>query len=250
MATPSVSPLRFRGAPRSVEGLSVLTAQRPLTAALSLNLKLPRSMQAAPFTVQTEPIGSTATRLRFSLPESTPPGTYEGTVQIGPESYPVTVEVEPHAYLAISPRQLILVVEPGSEVTSELTIVNSGNVPCEITKAHAFGLFDVKGADRALGAALADPQVKGEARLARLMDEAADNHGGLVRVAIRDGADVIEPGEVRTLRVALRFSEHLKPGQSYWGTWPLYNLQYYVKVDVTRSAPPAPKRSATHKESS
>ncbi len=251
MATTSIRPLRFRGSPRSVEGMSTLAPQRPLTAPLSLDLKLPRSLQAAaPLTVQTEPIGSSATRLRFSLPEATPPGVYEGTVRIGKETYPITVEVEPQAYLVVSPRQLIVQAAAGAEVTADLTIVNSGNVPCEITKTHAFGLFDVKGADRAIGAALADPEVKGQARLGRLMDEAADNHGGLVRVAVRDGAGVVEPGELRTLQVTLHFSERLKPGHTYWGTWPLHNLEYYVKIDVSSSSPTATKRSGTHKESS
>jgi hypothetical protein len=251
MATTSVNPLRFRGSPRSVESLSALTPQRPLTAALSLDLKLPRSVQAAaPLTVQTEPIGALATRLRFSLPETTPPGVYEGTVQIGKETYPITVEVEPHTYLVISPRQLILQAAAGTEVAADLTIVNSGNVPCEITKAHAFGLFDVKGADRAVGAALADPEARGQDRLGRLMDEAADNHGGLVRVAVREGSGVIKPGELRTLHVVLRFSERLKPGHTYWGTWPLHNLEYYVKIDVVSSSPTATKRSESHKESS
>ena len=258
MATHAATPLRFRGSPRIVEGLAPLTPQQALTASLSLDLKLPRAVQqAAPLTVQTVPVGSAATRLRFSLPESTPPGTYEGTVRIGGESYPISVEVVPHPYLAIFPRQLMLEVasphggaSQGSEATVDLTLVNSGNVPCEIGKAHAFGLFDVKGADRAIGAALSDPEEKGQARLNHLMDEAANNHGGLVRVNVREGTGIIEPGELRNLHVTLRFSDRLRPGNTYWGTWPLYNLEYYVKVHVSSPSPAPASGTGTQEESS
>jgi hypothetical protein len=53
-----------------------------------------------------------------------------------------------------------------------------------------------------------------------------------VRVAIREGAGPLEPGAMRELRATLRVSDHLKPGRTYWGTWPLLNLKYYVRVFV------------------
>ena len=244
------SPLRFRGSPRIVEGLAPLTTRQALTASLSLDLKLPQAVQqAAPLTLQTAPVGSSATQLRFSLPELTPPGTYEGTVQIGGESYPIIVEVEPHPYLIISPRQLLLQVVAGTEAMVELTLVNSGNVPCEITKAHVFGLFDVDGVERSIGAALGDSVEKGQGRLNRFLDEVADNHGGLVRVNMREGAGIIEPGEMRNLQAMLRFSDRLKPGRTYCGTWPLFNLEYYVQVNVARPKPAATEKKKTQKES-
>jgi hypothetical protein len=234
MATTDISPIRFHGTPRTVEGLVPLTAKQALTAVLSLDLKLPPAFQqTAPLTLQTVPVGTSATRLRLALPESTPPGTYEGTVQIENISYPIVVEVKPHPYLVITPRQLILQVAPGTEEIVDLMLVNTGNVVCEITKAHLFGLFDVQGVERSIGAALGTSAEKGQGRLNRLMDEAADNHGGLVRVAVREGAGPIEPGALRSVRATLRFSDHLKPGRTYWGTWPILNLKYYVRVFVS-----------------
>lgn len=251
MATSAGLPIRFRGSPRIVEGLAPLTPQQALSVSLLLDLKLPRTVQpTVPLTLQTDPVGSSATRLRFSLPESTPPGTYEGTVQIGGESYPIRVEVEPHPYLVISPRQLLLQVASGQEAIVDLTLVNSGNVPCEIRKAHVFGLFDVEGAERSIGAALGDSAEKGQGRLNRLMEEAADNHGGLVRVNVQEGAGIMEPGELRNLHATLRFSDRLKPKHTYLGTWSLINLEYYVQVDVASPNPAAPERPRTRKESS
>ncbi len=242
MPSDQAAPLRFRGSPRIVQGLAPLNPDQALNAELSLDLKLPQehrvTRQTPEHPLQSVPLSSFASRLRFSLPESTPPGTYEGSVQIGGETYPVVVEVEPHPQLFISPRQLILQATPGQEVTVNLTLGNSGNVTCEIRKAYAFGLFEVNGLDRAIGAALTQAPAEGRTRLDKLMDEVADNHGGSVRVNVREGTGVLAPGELRDLTVTLRFTDRLKPEHTYWGTWPLYNLRYYVKVFVGPS--PAP----------
>ena len=230
------TPIRFRGSPRAVEGLVPIALEPSFTASLSLDLKQARSAQhAIPLALEATPIGSSAMRLQFTLPESTPPGTYNGNVNIGGKSHPITVEVEPRPYLEISPRQLSLQVSPGTEVDIDFTLVNSGNTACEIPKVHAFGLFDVKGAERSIGAALSDPVEVGQGRLGRLMDEVADSHGGLVRVAVKEGAGDLEPGELRNVHATLRFSDHLKSDHTYWGTWPLLNLKYYVRVYVISS---------------
>jgi hypothetical protein len=234
MATTAATPIRFHGSPRVVEGLVPFAPGPAVTATLSLDLKRARAARpATPLALEATPIGSSAMRLQFSLPESTPPGTYDGSVQIGGDSYPITVEVEPRPYLVISPRQLVLQVAPGAEASVDLTLINTGNVACEINKVHAFGLFDVRGVDRSIGAALSDPNEKGQGRLGRFMDEAADSHGGLVRVSVKAGAGSLEPDELRTVRATLRFSDYLKPDRTYWGTWPLLNLKYYVRVTVT-----------------
>lgn len=241
MATTNVMPIRLRGSPRIVEGLAPFPPQEMLTASLTFDLKVPQAGKQAAFTLETDPVGASATRLKFSLPESTPPGTYEGTAQIGGESYPIKVEVEPYPYLVISPRQLLLQIRPGADTTVDLTLVNSGNVPCEITKTHAFGIFDVKGVENSIGTALRDSKEKGQGRLNRLIDEVADHHGGLVRVTINEGVGVIKPGEFRNLRATLRLSDRLKPGYTYWGTWPLFNLKYYVRVYVENQESKPPK---------
>jgi hypothetical protein len=250
MATKADAPIRFRGSPRIVEALAQLTPQQIRSTPLSVDLKLPKSEQpAAPLTLQTESVSPSVARLRFSLPESLAPGNYEGTVQINGESQPIVVEVEPFPYLTISPRQLSLQVKPGSQATVGLTLVNSGNVSCEINKVHAFGLFDVEGAERAVGVAIGSSDEKGQGRLNRLLDEAADNHGGLVRVTVQEGLGAIEPGELRNLKATLRFSDRLKPGHTYTGTWPLYNLRYSVQVYVASPTPAKAKGKQAQEES-
>jgi hypothetical protein len=227
--------LHFRGSPRLVEGLAPVPPLEVAAVPVSINLDLPRQ-KPEPLVVQTAPAGATASRLRFSLPEETPPGTYRGTLQFGGQRYPAVVEVEPHPHLLISPSQLSLQAAPGEEVEIALTIVNDGNVEYEVPRAHGFGLFDVTGVERAIGATLRDSEKNGLERINRLADEVADGHGGLVRVNIKEGAGSIAPGKLSNLRVALRLPKQLKAGQTYSGTWPLLNLRYYVRIYVSNQS--------------
>ena len=78
-----------------------------------------------------------------------------------------------------------------------------------------------------------EEEKKGLERIMRLAEGVADGHGGLVRVNIKEGAGLIAPGKLSNLRVALRLPKQLKSGQTYSGTWPLLNLRYYVRVQVS-----------------
>lgn len=227
--------LLFRGTPRLVEGLAPiplgLVGDRPV----SIDLDLPRQKPEARV-VQIVPAGAIALRLRFSLPEETPPGSYRGKMQLGDQLYTTVVEVEPHPHLLISPSQLSLQAAPGEEVEIALTVANDGNVEYEMPRAHGFGLFDTTGVERAIGATLRDNETVGLARINRLAEEVADSHGGLVRVNVKEGVGLIAPGKLSNLRVALRLPKQLKPGQTYSGTWPMLNLRYYVRVYVSNKS--------------
>src|SRR5437762_179136 len=65
--------------------------------------------------------------LRIKLPVSTPPGTYQGKVQVGDKELPIVVDVEPRPRLRLFPRRLRGTVAPGSVLNANLTIANIGN---------------------------------------------------------------------------------------------------------------------------
>jgi hypothetical protein len=239
--------LRFRGSPELVEALAPAGLHGRGAAVLALEVgRKARTEARLPLDLQTEPAGESATWLRFGLPETTPPGSYKGTIQVGDEKFPMVVEVEPSPNLVASPSQFAVQAAPGEEVGVDISIVNAGNVPCEIGRAHAFGLFDVEGLERGIRAALQADIAKGERRVDRLADEVAESHGGLVRVSVQ-GAGTLQPGELRQLSVGLRLSDRLEPGHTYTGTWPLHNLAYHVEVAVTAPASRA-RRATTRKE--
>lgn len=240
-------PLRFRGTPSGVEALAPLRVEGAAPTTLALTLEdAPDAPDAriAPLALQAEPFGAGATRLSFALPESTPPGAYEGTVQIGEERVPVVVEVAAQPDLDASPPSFTLSVAPGSEAHLDVMLVNRGNVPVEIQRAYAFNLLERGGIEEAVHAALREKAESGEQRLARLMDFLTERHGGLVRVAVEDGAGTLAPGEAREVRAELRFGSELRPGAVYNSTWEIANLNLFIEVHVEERAPRRRRKEA------
>lgn len=223
--------LHFRGSPVTLDSL-VRIAHEDLGSFPKISLdKLKPS--SALLGVHASRVGEQATRLRMMLAPGTPPGTYEGAAEVGGKRYPVEVHVDPYFSLSVSPRQLMLEGHAGQTLHVDLTIANGGNVACEIGKAHAFGLYDVHGAERGIGAAFRQSEGTGQQRLERMVEELAGGYAGLTRVQVEEGDGSIAPGDVRPLRLRLHLPGGLKAEHSYTGTWPLHNLQYYVMVRAT-----------------
>jgi hypothetical protein len=239
----SRTPLSFRGSPRGVEGLAPLVIGAPTAATLAVDLhETATSARIGPLTLQTEPAGPEATWLRFDLPPTTPPGTYSGTVQFGKETFPVTVDVHRQQELSISPPALTVTAPAGGEATCEFVLGNDGNVPFEVRRTYAFNLLQRDAIEEAIHAALRAETPKGESRLDRFADELADRHGGLVRVAIVEGAGELAAGEARLLRAVLHLPDDLKPGSTYTSTWPLGNLNVSVEIEIEPAAPSRRKK--------
>ena len=171
-------------------------------------------------------------RFTLRLPRSTPPGTYAGSLEIGGEKLPIMAEVESRARVERSPRRLRIEVEPGGEFTADLLLVNTGNVPCEVPTASTFCIFDGSGVEQAFWAALGSDQPKGRQRLDVLLDELAESHGGLVEVRARTDKRAITPGESREVQLTLRFSDRLRTGRAYAGTWTAEGLRLPIRVTV------------------
>jgi hypothetical protein len=199
---------------------------------------------------EAEPIVARASRiegdmvLQMTLPPRTPPGTYEGTVELDGEQSPVVVEVEPEIELVLVPDQLTLRGAPGDRVQAELTIANAGNVAVEIRRAHGIGIFAEEGLERSLHRAYRDERPEGVRRIDYLADLLAEEHGGIVRVGVEEGAGDLEPGETRELRVSFHLPADLKPGHTYTGTWPLHDLRYYVRLLISEPQEPASGRKS------
>lgn len=233
-------PLRFRGPPAGLQAFApaAVAADVELTATLKLPGPPP---SIEPLGVDSAAVAGGAVHVRLSLPPTTPPGTYDGTMRAGDATIPVSVEVESFQSLRLAPPQLSLEADAGGEVEAHVTALNDGNVPLEIPNALAFGLFDVGGAERGIRAAFAAPEA-GSRRVDALVDQLAASHGGLARVQVAEGAGELEPGEVRTLLLRLRLSESVEAGRTYSGTLALYTLRYYIRVAVRPAAKPVTTR--------
>jgi len=150
-------------------------------------------------------------------------------MQVDGREHAVEIVVEPEVLLRLVPARLVFEASPGERVPFELTLVNSGNVAVDIRGAYAFGLFDVAGPERAIARLVADTK-EGQRRVDAFADAVADEHGGLIRVKVDAGEGTIEPGAATELKITIHVPDRVRPGHTYWGTWPLHNLKYYVRI--------------------
>jgi hypothetical protein len=224
--------LHFRGEPASLDSFLAISADE-LGQAPRVALKTLGSFPV-PLAVVAVDMGAGVSRLHLSIPRTTPPGDYTGSAELAGKVYPVEVHIEPHAYLSLSPRQLVLSGHAGEQLRADLTLANCGNVACEIGKTHTFGLYDIDGVERGIGAAFLQTADRGANRAEHLLEKLAAGHGGLVQAQLTKGVGPIAPGELRQLELALHLPGELSAGHTYSGVWALENLRYFVKIRATR----------------
>jgi hypothetical protein len=233
-----MAPIKFRGTPLALSAAfaadDVPSEPAMVMLEASSRLRLPPAIQAVPF--------APAPILRLHLPRNTPPGTYEGTLRVGAREEPVVVTVDPEVFLRLLPDRLVFEAAPGAHVPFDLTFLNLGNVPVDVRGAYAFGLFDVSGAERAIAKMATAKSVEGHGRVDILADALAEEHGGLVRVKVESGAGALSPGETRDVKVTIHVPDRIRSGQTYWGTWPIHNMRYYVRI-TGRATPPNARAS-------
>lgn len=222
--------IKLRGSPNRLA-----TVFRPLQTTpgpLPVSLDLPEgTIQEAPLMAQVLPIGNKGVAsVRLQLPRSTPPGTYRGTIQVGDREHTMVVDVEPHTRLRIYPKRTSMQAHPGEKASLDLTIVNGGNISCEVPKVSAFGLFEKDGLERAVGYALRAELEDGERRIDRLLEESREGYGGVVKLQVQDGAGELKPGDACELHGVLHIPTQLRHGRFYSGTWSLHNLNYLIEI--------------------
>jgi hypothetical protein len=229
--------VHFRGWPDRLTGAVELPASGPISLAVTLDLPN-ESVTPGPFYAQPmdPPIGKESW-IRVSLPTTTPPGAYRGTIQVGDQKHAATFEVEPRLSLRFIPGTLILRGRPGARVTARLTVVNSGNVAFEVRRAYAFGVSDVDGLERAFGETFRAKVPAGERLIDHFANKLAEAHGGLVRVQITKGPGSLDPGESRQLEAVFKLPDRMHPGRIYAGTWPLGHARYGVQIETTNGVP-------------
>jgi hypothetical protein len=226
-------PVRLSGTPRRLEGpLNVpgdaegLEVDVAGLAVESISVR-PLGDQAAPERAW----------LRLALPASTRPGEYRGTIRVGGREVEVVLGVEPRLRLRLTPRRQLLRGRPGERVEATVFVANLGNADCALPDVGAVGLFDVEGAERAIGRTFRGGKADGGRILERLAEELAEGYGGLARVTVHVGAGDLGPGEARELAVTFHLPDALRPGRVYEGAWALPEANYMVRVEVPGDKP-------------
>jgi len=179
------------------------------------------------------------------LPPSTPPGRYEASLSVEGVDYPAEVVITPRAELRSVPTSLDIDAAPGTEVATEVQVLNSGNVALTLDVRSEFGLSEANGLDRALRTALSETAGRGQERVAELLDQLAAAEAGPAEVEVTEGAGELAPGEARWLTATIRFPPRLVPGRTYAGSWPMGGTSLRVRVRAVEGTKPKPRGRAS-----
>ncbi len=237
----SVPRARFVGPPGALEAIVELAPHRRKDIRVHVSQPGQRDVPDVVPRVLTAPAGPNHTLVRIMLPQSTPPGVFEASVQLDDLTYQAHVEIQGETDIVVKPDRLNLEVRSGGQTDAEVQVLNVGNVAVTIEGLYAIGLFQVDGVEPAIHAGLSTKTAHGSSRLDRIMDELAARHGGLARLVVKEGAGPVEAGDCRLVRFTLKVSTKLQPGIAYQGTWALGPLEYLVRAYTA----PAAKRSGT-----
>lgn len=225
-------PVRFKGSPARM--LATLELSEALASSGACRVILPEtgSLPLAIRPLRSQPPIISA--LSFRLPKSTPPGSYKGNIELGERRIPIVVDVESRSSLRFIHPKFTYRGLPGARVSTQLTLLNRGNVSVTLPGKDTFCVFEDDGVARAFYRGLAAENSDSARRIDRILDELAEAHGGLVRVTINKGAGRLAPEELRELEVDLHFPRRLIGGKTYRGTWSVSGADLEVVIEVLR----------------
>jgi hypothetical protein len=144
---------------------------------------------------------------------------------------PIVAEVQPRPRLDAHPRRIALETKPAARETVELTLMNTGNVQLDVSGTSTFCLFDGRGIEHAVWAALEKEPPKGKGRMDVFLDDLAGSHGGLVTAKV-EKATKIAPGESGSVTLSLRLPDRLQAGGRYSGAWEAGGIRVPVRIAV------------------
>lgn len=197
-------------------------------------LHLPDALQAC--TDGRHPVlrrGRDAGRTRLRLPAHTPPGRYEGSVELADgQRQPFELTVEPRPRIRVSPSALNLWGAAGAKVRAQLLLENRGNVPIEIQETLVTGVFDNDGIETALAAAYRLESDDIQQIVGTVFSRLRDAHGGLLKLRVAEGAGTLALGERRLLTIETVLSSKLHAGHGYHGVLQLGGHAIAVRLNV------------------
>ena len=155
----------------------------------------------------------------LSLDPRTPPGSYEGRLEVAGEQRDVVVHVTEVVALSIEPGQVVVPARPGAKVEKRVVLTNEGNVPVSVKSIGAVVLDEELAHCRALRGALED--------VGGTMEKLDDFVVALGRryhriyetlvLRVRNEASTLAPGETRALDLKITVPEKLEPRSRYSG---------------------------------
>ncbi len=238
--------LRLPLAVRNTSGDPIQLAEASLSEVRHVGSKTSLRVEPVPVQISLAANGVTRAQVRLRLAASTPPGRYEGQVELAGQSRSLTIDILPQVKLNIRPDAVVLDAADGSQQSVAVGFDNRGNVPLTIDLAGAYPLGEE--------IAIAPDRLKGEAiaggSMAAIFDRVIGREPapalrsfGVLDLRMPDGPIVLQPGETGAAKVAVKLPGNLSPTARYHLFAPLYAADLHIII-VTAVKPSIPARAA------
>jgi hypothetical protein len=231
-------PIVFYGPPMSLRGTLRLhnrSSEKVRLPAVALDLPKLRGpalqpLGRLPVLARVYPNQQARVPAVLNLDPSTPPGTYEGSLQIGDRRQPVRLHVTEQVDLRVQPTSVSLFTEGTLAFPREFVVENAGNVPLRLGHECIFPLGDAaelrtavrQGLRGACDAKETDDVIKS------ILCAWSQQQVGTVSVKREDVT--LEPGETRPLTLTFTVPDDLQPFRRYVADLPLYTAALHLEV--------------------
>jgi hypothetical protein len=229
------------------------TSDEPLNISEATLIEVHQVGTAAPLRAEPLPLqlnlaasAVARTHLRLRLDAGAAPGRYEGRLELAGLSRQLAFDILPQVKLSVRPDPVVVDAAAGRRQDLAVGLENQGNLPLTIDLA---GTYPV-GEEIAIAPNRLDETDPGEQPLAALFDRVIGRIPspvlapfGAAKLAMPDGAHVLNPGETVTARVSIELPERLSPTARYHLFAPLYAADLHIII-VTAAKSPSPATPA------
>lgn len=179
--------------------------------------------------------------LDFPIDPSTPPGTYQATVQIGDQSQPVQIRISENVELEVEPDTVTVSVQDQKRFEREFVVTNVGNAPVSVGEKWIAALQSPEGIESQLVQSMkAICQKKQDERTPSREEGAAQDLCCLVAsqqpgpVTLTWNNLTLAPGEAKVLKGSIELPDGMQPHRHYFAEFELFSTSILVDIYTNR----------------
>ncbi len=200
---------------------------------------IPNMPTAFRFLTSLRPGEERSHKITYQLPNSTPPGIYESTIQVGGQEKRLKMIVQPNIQVELAPLIIHFQgVEAGKSYNALISMSNIGNLPFRVPDIKHVNTLDEDFLCRALALAIRENGAEG---FNATMDELTRNiHKEMTdwaSVKLDESGNVIQPGEMIQLHFTLTLPANVNPARDYFGSVRIWNKLINFNINSHLDSP-------------